>query len=174
MPSSAISAVSLGSTRPRREARLPLAESGHDHGKHSVWRAGPPGPSSEVFRDRWLLGRSGSHGARIMQARMEAVPRTIRNKRRRRTPVKFFGQYEDEIYAAGLQGVVPSSDHGYPRDARSIKPVAEDCPSNSPPESPPISSPALTGSTCTCSRPGIARRPLLSCSTDIRSWRTHG
>jgi lactate 2-monooxygenase len=38
---------------------------------------------------------------------MEAVLRTIRNKRHRRRPVKFFGQYEDEIYAAGLRGVVP-------------------------------------------------------------------
>jgi hypothetical protein len=39
---------------------------------------------------------------------MEAVPRTIRNKWHRRTPVKFFGQYQDEIYAAGLHGVVPN------------------------------------------------------------------
>src|SRR5271156_2362516 len=38
---------------------------------------------------------------------MEAAPRTITNKRHRRAPVKIFGQYQDEIYLAGLRGVVP-------------------------------------------------------------------
>jgi hypothetical protein len=38
---------------------------------------------------------------------MEAVHRTLRNKRHRRRSAEDFGECEDEIHAAGLRGVVP-------------------------------------------------------------------
>src|SRR5262245_25543472 len=96
-----LDAALAGPRRANRRATSMWSQGGWRCRRNSPWPTSASTPCTRMARAPKVCGRSSKH----------------REQTTRRTSVNYFGQYEDEIYAAGLRGVV----HKLPIDIATLE-----------------------------------------------------